>query len=75
MFPEMKDSRENKTNCFPRDHALCIMIKLNATIFIMVVGLQVESNSVCNHMSPIIGQPCSGSPICLITSMITDRIG
>ena len=35
----------------------------------------MESNSVCNHTSNKIGRPRSGSPICLITSMITDRIG
>ena len=36
----------------------------------------MESNSVCNHTSDNkIGQPCSGSSICLITGMITDRIG
>jgi len=29
----------------------------------------VESNSVCNHTTR------SGSPICLITHIITDRIG
>ena len=36
----------------------------------------MESNSVCNHASDYkkIGRPHSGSPICLITSMITDRI-
>ena len=36
----------------------------------------MESNSVCNHMSDNkIGRPRSGSPILLIMSMITDRIG
>ena len=37
----------------------------------------MESNSVCNTSSQInkIGQPQSGSLICLITSMATDRIG
>ena len=37
----------------------------------------MESNSVCNHTNDFykIGRPRSGSPICLITSMITDRIG
>ena len=35
----------------------------------------MESNSVCNHTSDNkIGLPRSGSPILLITSMITDRI-
>ena len=24
MFPKMKDSQENKTNCFPRDHTLSV---------------------------------------------------
>ena len=31
----------------------------------------MESNSVCNHTS----DPLRGRPICLITGMITDRIG
>ena len=37
----------------------------------------MESNSVCNQIRVInkIGRPRSESPICLITSMITDRIG
>jgi len=25
MFPKTKYSRENKTNCFPRSHTLCII--------------------------------------------------
>ena len=37
----------------------------------------MESNSVCNQIRVInkIGRPRSESPICLITSMITNRIG
>ena len=36
----------------------------------------MESNSVCTiRVTNKIGRPCSGSPICLITSMITDQIG
>ena len=31
--------------------------------------------SVITRVINKIGRPCSGSPICLITSMITDRIG
>ena len=36
----------------------------------------MESNSVYTiRVTKKIGRPCSGSPICLITSMITDQIG
>ena len=35
----------------------------------------MSSNSVCNHTSDKQNRTAAGSPICLITSMITDRIG
>ena len=40
-----------------------------------LVKLRISNHKLSNGNSNKIGRPRSGSPICLITSMITDRIG
>ena len=65
-----------------------MQLKITAKVS-AIQGTRTTVSRVCNgnrtELSPIqsviirlinkIGQPCSGSPICLIKSMITDRIG
>ena len=63
---------------------MIIIIKVITVITITIISLMI-SNGNRTEWSPIrsiiirvinkIGQPRSGSPICLITIMITDRIG
>ena len=62
-----------------------IIIMIMVMIMIMIMVMIMISNGNRTEWSPIrsviirvinkIGRPRSGSPICLITSMITDRIG
>ena len=47
----------------------------NKNLLLMVTGLRSPIRSVIIRVINKIGRPRSGSPICLITSMITDRIG
>ena len=63
---------------------IIIIIVINIIIMIIIIII-IIGNGNRTERSPIrsviirainkIGQPRSGSPICLITSMITDRIG
>ena len=51
-----------------------LIVPLNCSSkFVIVTGL--SGRSVIIQVINKIGRPRSGSPICLITSMITDRIG
>ena len=58
------------------------IISLKLGFFSVPVKIAISNNrtkwspiwSVIIRVIKEMGQPCSGSPICLITSMITDRI-
>ena len=62
-----------------------VMMMMTMMMMIIIIIIIISSNGSRTEWSPIrsvivrvinkIGQPRSGSPICLITSMITDRIG
>ena len=47
----------------------------NKNLLVMVTGLRSPIRSVIIRVINKIGRPRSESPICLITSIITDRIG